>query len=120
MTENADTDNARPIDMDGFYRVDGMAGMAFRLDGYAKVWEPAQTLAVDPDTNEETGEWVDVDGEGEWVDDPTHVLAVAVGDDYRHTVAVEDLTPIDRADFCGECGQVGCTHDGLDRDGGGQ
>ena len=44
------------------------------------------------------------------------VLAVMVGDDYRHRCDPEDLTPLDRAAFCGECGQIGCTHDGYDRE----
>jgi len=43
------------------------------------------------------------------------VLAVMIGDDYRHSVDPEDLKPIDRRDYCGSCGQIGCQHDGLDR-----
>jgi len=45
------------------------------------------------------------------------VVCVMVGDDTRHTVDADDLTPLDRAAYCGECGQVGCTHDGYDRGG---
>jgi hypothetical protein len=44
-----------------------------------------------------------------------NVLAVMVGDDRKHSVEPEDLVPIAREDYCGECGQVGCCHDGLDR-----
>lgn len=36
------------------------------------------------------------------------VLVVMVGDDRRHSVEPEDLTPIDDEDYCGGCGQVGC------------
>lgn len=43
------------------------------------------------------------------------VVVVMIGDDKRHIVDQDDLTPIKRADYCGECGQIGCTHDGLDR-----
>jgi hypothetical protein len=27
----------------------------------------------------------------------------------------DDVVPLEREDYCGECGQVGCSHDGLDR-----
>jgi len=43
------------------------------------------------------------------------VVVVMVGDDRRHVVDEADLAPLDRAAYCGECGQVGCGHDGLDR-----
>jgi hypothetical protein len=39
-----------------------------------------------------------------------------VGDDREHIVDVDDLTEIAREDYCGVCGQIGCSHDGLDRD----
>lgn len=45
------------------------------------------------------------------------VLAVMVGDDYRHSVDPEDLEPLPRAEYCGQCGQIGCGHDGYDRSG---
>ena len=44
------------------------------------------------------------------------VLAVMVGDDRRHALDPDDLTPLDRAAYCGVCGQIGCAHDGLDRE----
>lgn len=28
----------------------------------------------------------------------------------------EDITPLEREAYCGECGQIGCCHDGLERD----
>jgi hypothetical protein len=43
-------------------------------------------------------------------------IVVMVGDDHRHTVDMDDLSPLPRRDYCGECGQIGCAHDGLDRD----
>jgi hypothetical protein len=43
------------------------------------------------------------------------VLAVMIGDDHRHRVDEEDLEPLPREDYCGECGQIGCRHDGMDR-----
>ena len=38
------------------------------------------------------------------------VLAVMVGDDVRHRVNEEDLTPLPSDEFCHSCGQVGCGH----------
>lgn len=47
-------------------------------------------------------------------------LVVMVGDDHRHVVDYDDITPIAREEFCGACGQIGCAHDGLDRSEGGE
>jgi hypothetical protein len=44
------------------------------------------------------------------------VVVVMIGDDTKHVVDPSDLTAIAREDYCGECGQVGCQHDGLDRE----
>lgn len=44
------------------------------------------------------------------------IVCVMVGDDRRFTVDRGDITPLDRESYCGECGQVGCSHDGLPRD----
>jgi len=43
------------------------------------------------------------------------VLAVMVGDDRPFRFDEDDLKPVKREDFCGECGQIGCTHDAYDR-----
>ena len=43
------------------------------------------------------------------------VTVVMVGDDRRYVVDREDCTPIKRRAYCGQCGQIGCTHDGLER-----
>ena len=43
------------------------------------------------------------------------VVAVMVGDDHRFTFDPDDLTPLGETDYCGSCGQIGCTHDGRDR-----
>lgn len=45
-----------------------------------------------------------------------NVVARMVGDDRDFSIDPEDVTPLDREDYCGSCGQVGCTHDGLDRE----
>ena len=36
------------------------------------------------------------------------VVARMVGDDRDFTFEPDDLQPIEREEFCGECGQIGC------------
>lgn len=72
------------------------AGVAWRVRG----WE------TEPD---EDTEWSGVEIR------TGRVIAVMVGDDRQYSVEPEDLTPLEREEYCGECGQVGCGHDGLDR-----
>lgn len=43
------------------------------------------------------------------------VVATMVGDDAHHVYDQNDFEPIAREAYCGECGQIGCSHDGLDR-----
>jgi len=43
------------------------------------------------------------------------VVACMVGDDRYFTFDPDEIHPLNREDYCGECGQVGCHHDGLDR-----
>ena len=43
------------------------------------------------------------------------LVCVMVGDDSRFLFAPDDIIPIEREDYCGQCGQIGCSHDGLDR-----
>ncbi len=43
------------------------------------------------------------------------VLACMVGDDRYVALDEDDLIAIPREDYCGECGQIGCQHDGLER-----
>jgi hypothetical protein len=56
-----------------------------------------------------------------WVDhiqpeDNSRVACVMVGDDRRFTFERSELAALAREDYCGECGQIGCTHDGLVRE----
>lgn len=44
-----------------------------------------------------------------------NMRVVMVGDDKVHIVDKDDCTEIPEEDYCHECGQIGCTHDGLDR-----
>ena len=43
------------------------------------------------------------------------VTVTMVGDDRLFSAERDELTVIEREAFCGECGQIGCGHDGLDR-----
>jgi hypothetical protein len=80
------------------YRVRGWgAGIAFYVLG----WE----TAPDEDT-----EWTGIE------ERTGQIVVVMVGDDAKHVVDVDDVTPLERGDYCGSCGQVGCTHDGYDRE----
>ena len=101
------------IDLVGVFRVKRWPGVAVRIYGYPQVWEPCMAILEDED-----GEEFEEDtGEGEWVNDMDgDVLVVMVGDDKRHRVSIEDLIPLDELDYCAECGQIGCGHDGRDRE----
>jgi hypothetical protein len=78
------------------YRVRGYDGIAFCVYG----WE------TEPD---EDTEWTGLENR------TGRIVAVMIGDDHKYIVDVDDLTPIAREDYCSECGQIGCAHDGLDR-----
>lgn len=83
---------------DDAYQVRGFSGVAC----YVRGWH------VEPD---EDTEWT-----GQMA--RTGFLVVTmVGDDARHLVNPGDVTPLDSLAYCGECGQIGCTHDGREREG---
>jgi len=42
------------------------------------------------------------------------IICVMVGDDEHFAFDPEDVTPLEREAYCGECGQVGCGNDGYD------
>ena len=78
------------------YTVDGYDGVAWRVFG----WE----TQPDDDT-----EWTGIEVR------TGKVLAVMIGDDRRFAFDPEELHPLNREEYCSECGQIGCTHDGLNR-----
>lgn len=78
------------IDTSVAYSVNGYSGVAFRALGH-----PIES--------------VDCDGFETANEDMVQV--VMIGDDRVFTVDMEDLTPIEREEFCGQCGQIGCGHD---------
>ncbi len=92
---NYETDTAAfPADA---YTVRGWGqGIAF----YVRGWE------TEPDEDTEWSGYENRTG---------RVIVTMIGDDAKHIVDVDDLTPLDRKAYCGECGQIGCTCDGLDR-----
>ena len=95
------------LNLEGRFKVKGYNGVAFRISGFPKVWEPWTTLVVDEEGNEYEGPT----GEGEWNKQDEscgRVLVVMVGDDHKYEVDVSDLTEIDEEEYCPECGQIGC------------
>ncbi len=71
------------------YKVRGWAGVAFHVLG----WE------TEPD---EDTEWSGIEQR------TGRVVAVMVGDDRKHAVSPDDLTPLGEDDYCPGCGQTGC------------
>jgi len=78
-------------------RIKGWSGVAFRILG------PEMTEVED-----ELG-YPDLEPSQD------RVRVRMVGDDKVHIVDKDDCTEIPEEDYCHECGQIGCTHDGLDR-----
>ena len=78
------------------YTVSGWAGIAWRCLG----WE------TEPDADTE---WTGIE------ERTGRVVCIMIGDDHKFTFEPEDVTAIAREDYCSECGQIGCTLDGLDR-----
>lgn len=78
------------------YSVEGYRGIAWRVLG----WE----LEADEDT-----EW------SGYYNQTGRVLAIMVGDDRVFDFEPSELTKLDELDYCHVCGQIGCGHDGLDR-----
>jgi hypothetical protein len=98
------------LNEDDRYECSEWPGVAVRFDGLDQRFE--RYVSVDDETGEEFESW-----DGEWVDDPDSpfVFVVMVGDDKRHRVRRDELRRLDELDYCAECGQVGCTHDGRSR-----
>jgi hypothetical protein len=71
------------------YKVKGWSGIAFWILG----WETEPT--------EET-EWSGME------DRTGNVIGIMVGDDRKHSIDPDDLTPLDEEGFCHGCGQIGC------------
>lgn len=113
------------------YKVKGHGGIAWYVMG----WEIGQAELEFKDQCHEcrgTGETEDDDGDiepcevcqgkgeicyYEWEDVQTGmVVCRMVGDDQNFVFDKEDIEPLERGEYCGECGQIGCAHDGYDRE----
>lgn len=81
------------------YTVSGYRGIAWHVLG----WE------TEPDEDTEWSGYKVRTG---------RVVAVMVGDDRHFTFEPDELSPLGREAYCGICGQVGCSHDGYDREAG--
>jgi len=79
---------------------------AVRIRGYAGI--ACYVLGWETEPDEDT-EWSGYEVR------TGRLVAVMVGDDHRFLIDPEDVQPLARAEYCGVCGQIGCTHDGLDR-----
>ena len=105
--------NTKELDMNATYRVKGWPAVAFSIYGYPQIWDAYTALCVDEDGNE----YEEDTDDGEWIDDTSgDVLVVMIGDDAKHRVSIDDLIPLDELDYCTECGQIGCCHDGRSRE----
>ena len=97
-------DEIRKAQEDGFrFTVGTYPGIAF-------YFKEAQTENV-------TDMWEDIDGEW-YPEDNTEretgmVYMIMVGDDHKHVIDPDDIEIA--PDYCRVCGQIGCTHDGLER-----
>lgn len=78
------------------YAVRGHGGIAWHVHG----WQ------TEPD---EDTEWTGYETR------TGRVVCTMIGDDRRFVFDPEDLAPIDEEDYCHQCGQIGCGHDGLER-----
>ncbi len=84
------------------YSVKGYRGVAWRVYGWEleRYWDESEGIFADDPDERRTDK----------------VVCVMVGDDRRFTFEPSELTPLDDDDYCGVCGQIGCTHDGRDRE----
>lgn len=105
-------DNAVTLDRTVAYAVDGYSGVAWRVLGPATTttYEGDVLVCNDDECDHLLSEVCWTEGDYERVYDESRVRAVMIGDDREHTFDVEELTPLDRDEFCGECGQIGCGH----------
>jgi len=102
------------FDFEPAYRAYGYGAIAWRVTGYAQEWTQEEWVYCgEGDEDDESNYFYN---EPEQYDDTTRVVAHMIGDDRDFTFDVDDMEPIAREDYCGQCGQIGCAHDGYDRD----
>ena len=102
------------VDMDARYAVQGYGGIAWYLLGYATTWTEESWELIEGEDSEDECSYLY--NEPEEIENRDMVRAVMVGDDRVFEIDVDDLTIISEYDYCSQCGQIGCTHDGRDRE----
>lgn len=75
-------------------------------------WEPVPNIIFDEDTG---CEWQDED-EPMRPDFGGRIAFRMVGDDHVSYFDMDDMVKIEDDTYCAECGQIGCTHDGRERE----
>ena len=90
MHRRPNYEDAPEYDADA-YRVAGHGGIAWRVYG----WE------TEPDEDTEWSGYEVRTG---------NLVCVMVGDDHRWTFEPSDVSPLEREEYCGICGQIGCGH----------
>jgi hypothetical protein len=108
---NATTETDTGIKVGDSVRVRGFQGIACVFRGHPV---EAREVWVDDGTDEDGNPLGFYDSEE--LERTDRAIVVMVGDDRKHTVDVEDLEALPDEDYCGECGQIGCTHDGKERE----
>ena len=95
MTPNYETPSPDP--WPDAVQVDGWNGIAFHVYGYE----------TEPDEDTEWSGYEVRTG---------NLVVCMVGDDLLHSVDPDDVHELPREGYCGECGQIGCRHDGYERE----
>jgi hypothetical protein len=101
-----DGTRARTFGRDGLYVANDDDGR-YRRGSLAVAWYVCGDEIEQKETYDDDGEYLG------WDVVPTGRLVVCmVGDDRLEACDREDLEPIADDDYCSECGQIGCHHDG--------
>lgn len=79
---------------------------AVRIEGHRGVAWTVHGWHTEPDRDTE---WTGIEQR------TGQLVCVMVGDDAQWLFEPNDVNPLAREDYCGECGQIGCRHDGLAR-----
>lgn len=100
------------IDFSRRYAVASYPGVAFYIERYAltEEYEGGYLVCADEECDHGLSDMCWAEGDTSLVTDHDRVVAVMIGDDAEHVVAVEDLTPLEDEDYCAGCGQIGCGH----------
>jgi hypothetical protein len=88
------------------------AGMRFRVSGYGGIAFYFRSVEIERFWDYDLGVYPEEPEERE----TGNVILVMVGDDREHSIDPDDVSALGENDYCHECGQIGCTHDGRDRD----